>query len=364
MRYIALVVAALVACDTDTVAPTRENMDPEIALEIPDQVVPLKGLAIRLGAHFADPDGDVLTYTVASDDPSYIGAEVRASSLVLRQLAISPGSSATITVTATDADAGTVGTSFLATGSMWLHEDWENGLGEWELNKDRTSPVYCPEPGCLDSAKAVVDAGLLYLYPASNQPIQAGAGVAKDIPTINDGWTIRASAALSSDLEQGGTCLVIDAYTGHHHYKMLRFVFDQISSDWRLYLATAETRTGPGRGDLLWFFVLTGGAVPTRWNHYPRRELIDASVSFVDGVLTIGRNGKELASFDPLKLGLAPPDLDEGWPPSELPPSLAKIGIRNFPGCGPNPPERGRVREFRNTLVVDWIQVLNEGGSG
>jgi len=95
MRCIILAVA-LLACDM-----TSPNSDPEVTQEIPDQVVPFEGKAIHLDAHFTDADGDALTYSAVSDDPSLIAAEVRAGSLVLRQLVVRPGASAAITVTFT-----------------------------------------------------------------------------------------------------------------------------------------------------------------------------------------------------------------------------------------------------------------------
>jgi len=118
-------------------------------------------------------------------------------------------------------------------GSLWLDEDWQNDLGEWEVNKDPTSKVHNTT---LDSAKAVVADGLLYLYPSSEQPIQAGVGVARTVPAIENGWTIRTSAALSSEIADAAACLVVDAYTGDDSIRLLRFVFDHRFREWRLYV--------------------------------------------------------------------------------------------------------------------------------
>lgn len=257
-------------------------------------------------------------------------------------------------MTATDTESGTASAGFRAMGSLWLDEDWQNDLGEWEVNKDPTSKVHNTT---LDSAKAVVADGLLYLYPSSEQPIQAGVGVARTVPAIENGWTIRTSAALSSEIADAAACLVVDAYTGDDSIRLLRFVFDHRFREWRLYVGVNVPN--PSGKDPYWLQLL--GAVSATWEHSPRRELIDVSVSLVDGMVTLGRNGNELVSFDPRELAAFHTNegVDVGWPPSELPSSLAKVGIRNFPACGPNPPNRGRDREQRNTIVVDWVQVEN-----
>ncbi len=351
MRHILAATFFLLACGEST----TPNTNPEVIEEIPDQLVSFEGKAVHLDNHFTDADGDKLVYSVSNDRPEAILAEMKGSSLVLRQLVIDPGTLAEITVTATDPESGTTSTSFTAEGSRWLEESWNNDLGEWEEDKDLTSQVYFSD---VDSAEAVVKNGLLYLYPASNQPIQAGVGVIHDFPAIERNWTIRTSTALSSSWRNSAACSVIDAYTEDRSLKMLRFVFDQYSNSWRLYVGTNhpnEQEWDP------YFFGLAGGARNKDWHHGPLREFVDISVSLIDSFITVKKDGEELANFDLLKMYVTGEN-PISWPPNVFPSGLVKVGVRNFPACGPMPPDRGRRLEHRNTIVVDWVQVEKENG--
>ena len=92
------VVVALLGCGDDM--DPDPNAAPSVTSAIPDQLL-TEGDTVRidLESHFADPDGDVLTYTASSSNASV--ATVSISESLLTLVGVAPGE-ATVTVTATD----------------------------------------------------------------------------------------------------------------------------------------------------------------------------------------------------------------------------------------------------------------------
>ena len=81
-------------------APPPPNRPPAAATQIPDVTLERdRPRTLDLGPHFADPDGDQLTFQAASSDSGVVRAVVSESELIL--VAVAPGK-ATVTVTATD----------------------------------------------------------------------------------------------------------------------------------------------------------------------------------------------------------------------------------------------------------------------
>ena len=91
------------------------NRAPLVSAPIPDQALKLNGndtATIDLGRHFADPDGDPLTFQAASSDSGVVSASVAGNVLTLA--AVSAGAS-DVTVTAADPGGLSAARTFRAT---------------------------------------------------------------------------------------------------------------------------------------------------------------------------------------------------------------------------------------------------------
>ena len=105
-----LTLAGLLTCDWIT---GPENQPPLASATIPDQIVEVDStVLVDLVAHFADPDGDTLTYTAVSADPAMAAATVSGSMLAVTGVAA--GQTA-MTVTAQDPEGLTASQSFAVT---------------------------------------------------------------------------------------------------------------------------------------------------------------------------------------------------------------------------------------------------------
>lgn len=95
---------------TQTLQSTVPNRGPEAVGAIPDQTVDLgETTTVDVSQHFSDPDGDDLTYSVASSNSSVARGSVSGSTLTVS--AVTPGT-ATLTVTAQDEDGATATQKF------------------------------------------------------------------------------------------------------------------------------------------------------------------------------------------------------------------------------------------------------------
>ena len=105
-----LVVAAVAACEGDHIPPDL-NASPRLTGPIPHQVFE-DSVVLDLMAHFADPDGDALTFTATSSNTAAVRADLVGAIVTL--VAIVKGSAA-VTVTATDPEGATATHGFPAT---------------------------------------------------------------------------------------------------------------------------------------------------------------------------------------------------------------------------------------------------------
>ncbi len=114
------------------------NRPPELVDPIGDvTLVPAVAIVINLGMHFVDPDGQELTYSVASSSPSTVDASVTDSTLALTLLARE--GSAEITVTASDGEFDVAGTFDALSATLVIDEpfDSEASLDDWEIVNGR-----------------------------------------------------------------------------------------------------------------------------------------------------------------------------------------------------------------------------------
>ena len=89
---------------------TVPNRAPTVTTPIPDQTVQSgQPRTVDLSAHFADPDGDVLSYTARARSTTVVGVTVQGTSLILRARA---KGTTRVTVTATDPGGLTAEQSF------------------------------------------------------------------------------------------------------------------------------------------------------------------------------------------------------------------------------------------------------------
>ncbi len=95
---------------TQTFRVTVPNRAPEAGDPIPDmEAVAGDTVAVDVSEHFADPDGDTLTYSAASSDPAVATASVSGGTVSVAAMGLD---TATLTVTATDPDGLSAQTAF------------------------------------------------------------------------------------------------------------------------------------------------------------------------------------------------------------------------------------------------------------
>lgn len=354
MRCVSAMLLAVVvmACNFGT-----PNENPVLSRDIPDQVVPWDtGLEIDLALHFRDPDGNRLTYSATSADPFTIEAEVNGSMLMLRSVATDM-TQASVTVTATDADGGTVSTSFLAMGNVLFYEDWDSpdALDDWEVIPHSVPNTY----RYLDTAFAEVKDGKVHLYPYSRTINRVGVSIRKELPQPSQGnWTITAGISVTSRNPEASLCAEILGYTGHEYYVYYGIWFSFSSGSW-------FQRVGVDIDHPHWdpYHIWLGEEeeFEKRWEFDSKWDVTPVSLSFVDGIAQVTSDGDTLWAFDPLHLSRFVTG-DDGvvWPPGEFPPGLLAIEIGNYQECGPHAPDFGLDPEDRNILAVDWILVAQE----
>ena len=89
---------------------TVVNRAPIATATIPEQLIPPgRSETLDMRPHFADPDGDVLTFTAATSDRSVVRPRISGSTVVVRAVA---AGQAEVTVTATDTDGASTDQSF------------------------------------------------------------------------------------------------------------------------------------------------------------------------------------------------------------------------------------------------------------
>ena len=89
---------------------TVVNRAPIATATIPEQLIPPgRSETLDMRPHFADPDGDVLTFTAATSDRSVVRPRISGSTVVVRAVA---AGQAEVTVTATDTDGASADQSF------------------------------------------------------------------------------------------------------------------------------------------------------------------------------------------------------------------------------------------------------------
>ena len=86
------------------------NRAPIATATIPEQLIPPgRSETLDMRPHFADPDGDMLTFTAATSDRSVVRPRISGSTVVVRAVA---AGQAEVTVTATDTDGASTDQSF------------------------------------------------------------------------------------------------------------------------------------------------------------------------------------------------------------------------------------------------------------
>ncbi|MDE0233028.1 MAG: hypothetical protein OXN93_12175 [bacterium] len=155
--YLKLAVLLLAAaCSSDVITPDGAgpwwlepaNRAPEAVDEIPAQRLPGPGkaVAVAVGAHFTDPDGDTLTFAASSADTAVVAADVDGDTLRLAGGAT--GGAGTVTVTATDPSglsasasvAVTVNRAPEAAGEAVPLQHAVAGGGTWTVAGDFSDP--------------------------------------------------------------------------------------------------------------------------------------------------------------------------------------------------------------------------------
>ena len=127
-----------------TVKVTDVNEPPTVASEIADQTMNVgDSTTISISGTFSDPDGDTLTYSVATSDDDIATASVSGSTLTLT--AVSTGS-ATITVTAADRASGN---SDRLTATDEFTVTVEDATPSVKITRHRDTPANVTEGGQL-----------------------------------------------------------------------------------------------------------------------------------------------------------------------------------------------------------------------
>ena len=353
MKRLVILLMAVVgaACDSGVDPPTATN--PTVQ-PIPDQAVPWEGVSIELLDYFDDADGDPLTFTVQNGNGN-IKDELHAlSTLVLTPIDIGIRSGA-ITVIAADPSGASISTVFTAVTILAFREDWDSpeSLNRWKVHRDPDFPGNRPprDPSFVD-----IKDGFIYLYPASNKPLQKSITVITDIsPPVEIGWTIEARVGLTSLNLSANGCSGILYHTDHPIYEKFFLGFGY-SGNWEMW--------GVHRPDGVWY-LLEPQIGELVWPSSLLEELATISVSLSkDGVMSLARDGEVFASFEAsqaenLSTGRGPME----WPPPDgFPVNMTKLEFENKWWCGSGasptyPPNGGVDREQRNIIRMDWIQV-------
>ena len=349
-NLVMLCVAVFIGCAPNEIPITSSPM--------PDVLVPPDGIEILLSNYFSDPDGDLLIFDARSSDPSLIGTAVKRELLTLRALS-NTASPVMVEVTARDPEGATASSSFLASGTTLLYEPWdtEAALDGWTVTHDFEPNSY---PN-LDSATVEVHDGLLYMYSASTTSVLRGISVEKAILAHEENWKFSTSAWLYSQNHLASTCIDVFISTGDETYPHLNVAYD-FSGYWQVAITQAGLHEYWDPYGILLDTEKINNGWGSRGGGAPIDEAVEFGISFIDGVVTLTTDGTEEAAFN--LTDLKPSyihDVDLIWPPASgvFPSSAVAIEVANSPWCGDEynyPPNRGRNREDRNNLVVDWIR--------
>ena len=353
MKRLVILLMAVVgaACGDSSVDPPTA-MNPTVQ-PIPDQAVPWEGVSIELLDYFDDADGDPLTFTVQNGN-SNIKDELHAlSTLVLTPIDIGIRSGA-ITVIAADPSGASISTVFTAVTILAFREDWDDpdALDEWDFYEAKRDGSY-------NEAHVEVRDGMVYLYPADQEPIQHTLSILKNIDRIESNWVIKVRAGLWSSNPLADACTGIAFLTDDPLYSGLVIGMG--------YTGGWEMAAVMNHGDYVdWHWMeMWEEAV---WSSPRPGEVGEVTVSLIDGILSIiAEEADTVVSFNPLRLlerGGSTPDFP--WPPDKFPANLVGIELANIWWCGDKPvypPNRGRDREDRNNIRIDWVEVT-AGGVG
>ncbi len=154
---------------------TVPNRGPEVVRTIADLVVRVDSVAeIAVGAHFADPDGDALTYGASSSDPARAAVAVAGDLVTVAGVA---KGSAMVTVTATDTEGLTAEHTFGVTVPNQAPETVRT-FADLEVRVDSVAEI------AVAAHFADPDGDALTYAASSSDPARVAAAVAGDLATV------------------------------------------------------------------------------------------------------------------------------------------------------------------------------------
>ncbi|MYA32192.1 MAG: hypothetical protein F4Y33_00780 [Gemmatimonadales bacterium] len=252
------------------------NRAPRAVGTIPAATLASGGTAtVDASLYFTDPDGDALTYSATSSNPSVATASVSGSIATITAVA---AGSATITVTARDQGglAATEQVHVTVTDGVGLRDDFNSSasLADWRLLR----------------ATAVVNNGVLALTKTTDYTGVAARDLAESITS----WTL----AIRMGRGQPADSAVAVAWrTGHTKYTWAGF-YIMPHEDNNYFLLVYDSASG-------YWDTITNSSGNSDAISVEAGELTTISVSFIDGQFQGAADGTELFNYPTDRLGSA-----------------------------------------------------------
>ena len=193
------------------------NRTPVVANAIPNQTLTVGGNPFVRDLNavpivFSDPDGDMLSYSTTSSDPSKAAATVSGSVLTVAPVA---AGSATITVTANDGKGGTVSTTFTVTVSKPNQPPVvANAIPNQTLTVG--SAAFVRDLNAVPIAFSDPDGDVLSYSATSSDPSKATATISGNVLTVAPVASGTATIAITANDGKGGTAQTTFVATVNH----------------------------------------------------------------------------------------------------------------------------------------------------